>query len=130
MTKPDPVIIRPIKSDDILAFYGHGLRRTVKGWAVDYNGDLAAICGVTIGRGPVVAFSEIRPGLDVPKITVWRTAKKLMQNIEDQGFKMVFALASPKLPGAPAFLERLGFVHDESSARGEVYKWVIQSQSV
>lgn len=126
MTRRDEVVIRPITHDDILAFYGRGLRRTVKGWAIDLNGELAAICGVTIGGGPVVAFSEIKPDLDVPKITVWRTARDLMDRIEALGFKTVFALASPKIPGAPAFLARLGFIHDESSVRGEVFKWVIR----
>lgn len=118
--------IRPITSQDILAFYGHGLRETVRGWSVYLDGELAAICGITIGHGIMVAFSEVKPGLEVPKITIWRTANDLMDRIKTLGYKRFFAVASPSIPGAPAFLERLGFIHVESSVRGEVFKWEIQ----
>lgn len=120
---PDPEI-RGLTEADIMAFYGHPLKSTVRGWAVYWNNELVAICGVTMGPGVMVAFSDIKPDVVAPKVTVWRVALQMMERIKALNLSTFYAVASPKLPGAPAFLVRLGFKHIESSARGEVFQWV------
>ena len=122
------VEIRNLTRADVLAFYGRDLRSTVRGWSVWQNNELAAICGVTMGPGVMVAFSDIKPDIVAPKVTVWRTALRIMEKIKALDISTVYAVASPKLPGAPAFLARLGFKHVESSVRGEVFIWQIRSQ--
>lgn len=119
----DNVEIKPITKADIYEFYGRGLPNTCRGWSVYVDQELAAICGVTIGKGIVVAFSEIKKDVQVPNITIWRTAKKVMERISGLGFSTVYAVAQPHLSTAPSFLARLGFQHQESSVRGEVFKW-------
>jgi len=120
----DRVSIRPIKSDDIKEFYGtSALRRTCRGWSVYLDGELAGICGITIGRSIVVAFSEIKPGLPVSRRIIWNTAVLLMDMITDLGFSIIYAIADPRHDSAPSFLRHLGFEHIESSVRGEVFRW-------
>lgn len=124
----DNVEIRPITQADIIEMNGQPLRHTVQGWSIYKDNELAAICGVTFGRGVMIVFSDIKPDVVAPKVTIWRTALKLLDKIRGLNISTVYAVASPKWPGAPAFLERLGFEHVESSVRGEIFRWRIQEQ--
>lgn len=119
------VAIRPLEPQDIRAFYPQGLPQTVKGWAVDYRGELACIAGVIFQKPLMIAFSQVRPGLDVSRRLIWRTALELWENIKGLGYPTLYAIADPGLPGAPALLRRLGFIQIESGVRGEVFKWQI-----
>lgn len=122
----DSAIIRPLTEADILEMFGRTLPKTCRGWAVEYEGKLAAIAGVVMEPSLMLAFSEIKPDLAASRFTIWRIATKLWNNIKGLGFRDLYAIASPYTPGAPAFLERLGFTPYEKSARGEIFKWVIQ----
>lgn len=121
----DRIEVKPITQDDIIAFRGAPMRRTCRGWSIYLDGELAAICGITIGSRIVIAFSEIKPGLSVSRRVIWNTAVLMMDKIVDQGFSIVWAIADPKHTGAASFLKHLGFEHVESSVRGEIFKWQI-----
>lgn len=125
MTRRD-LVIRNITGNDIKHFYGDAIKHTVRGWAVDIDGVLVAICGVFLTRGCVIAFSEVVPDIDVPHITVWRTAKEIMRRMSGLGYRNIYAIACPKTKTAQAFLNRIGFMHIESSSRGEVFLWQAQ----
>ena len=123
MGKP---VIRPITEDDLRDFYGKTLPRPSRGWAIDYNGKLAAIVGVTIMPTLMLAWSDVKPDVVASPRVVYDTALRLMLKIRDLGYPVVYAVASYDIKTAPAFLKRLGWKHIESSARGEVFQWVIR----
>ena len=119
----DRPVIRPITADDLIAFYGKGMPKPGRGWAVDVNGKLAAIVGVTIMPTLMLAWSDIKPDVVASPRVVYETAVRLMIKIRDLGYPVVYAVASHDIKTAPAFLKRLGWTHLESSARGEVFTW-------
>jgi hypothetical protein len=122
----DKPVIRPLTEADIIDFYGKNLPRPCKGFAVDYQGRLACIVGVTITPTLMLAWSDIKPDVVAPHRVVWQTAKELMKRVEGLGFTTLYAVASYDIKTAPAFLKRLGWKHIESSARGEVFTWQIR----
>ena len=97
--------------------------------AIDYKGSLVAIVGITIGDTLLLAWSDIKEGANIPKRVIWQTAKIIMIKLAAFGYPVVYAVAKYEIKTAPAFLKRLGWVHTESSARGEVFRWQIPSVS-
>lgn len=105
----DNVLIRPATIDDVLRFYKEPFQQTIRAWAVEYEGEVVCIAGVThINPRVLLAFSNIADGVSVPKITVWRTALHLFENIKSIGLPVI-ADPDGNIPGAQRFLERLGF---------------------
>lgn len=115
------VVIRPATIEDYSAFYPHDpLTDTIRAWAVDYHGKLACIAGVIrVNPYDLLAFSDIMPGIEAPKATVWKTARQLFENIKGLGLDII---ADPdcNIGRAPVFLRRLGF-HE---INGGLYKWL------
>jgi len=120
--------IKPATRHDIKEFYGDTMRESCRAWSAFYDGKLAAIGGVSITRNLMLVFMEMRLESEVPDITIWRSALHIWEKIRKLNYPIMYAVADPNLSTAPAFLERLGFEHVESSARGEIYRWPIQSQ--
>lgn len=81
MKMSDEPIIRQATKQDIIDFYGSSLSRTIKAWAVIWKGKIVCIAGVTVEWGGQVAFSDVKE-YDAPKLTTWRTIKKLMSLME------------------------------------------------
>lgn len=105
----DDITIRPATSDDILLFNKEPFQQTVRAWVVEYKGDTACIAGVArIDARTLLAFSHLAEGVKVPDITVWRTALRLFGKIKNIGLPVI-ADPDKNIPGAPRFLERLGF---------------------
>ncbi len=119
----DKPVIRPLTENDIVEFYGKNLGCHCKGWAVDYNGKLACIVGVSIMPTLIFAWSDVKPDLVVTKRLVWETAKQLMIKLKELNYPVIYAVAEHRFNGAPKFLKRLGWTYIESSARGEVFQW-------
>jgi hypothetical protein len=116
------VLIRTATRQDIETLYPAFAAKSGRCWAVDYDGELAALAGVIREPLVMIAFSVTRPGLEVPPMTIWRTALKLWKNIRDIGVP-VRAIADQSVPGSAAFLERLGFQYIRTSPVGDVYQW-------
>ena len=123
----DEPLIRPLREQDIREFYKDGLPRACRGWAVEYRGQVACIVGVTIMPTLMLAWSDVKPDVRASKRLIFETAKKLMINIEGLGYPVIYAVANPDILTALGFLTRLGWEHIETSARGEVFRWVKQS---
>lgn len=102
--------IRPITSDDVLAFWGRFPDQTIRGYAVDYEGELACIAGVTVERRYAVVFSEIKEGINAPKVIIWRATNEIINKLKQLHITLV-AVASADIPGSDKFLERLGFTY-------------------
>lgn len=126
MTK-DKVLIRGATKADIEMFYEGKLTKTVRAWVAELDGEVVAVVGVIREPTVMVAFSSVKKGLEVGKMTIWKTALRFWDNIKALGYP-VRAIAHPEIPGSAAFLERLGFFHVKSSPIGEVYQWTRQQQ--
>lgn len=126
MKKSDNITIRPATRADIALLLGPDYDRTMRAFVADLDGVPACIAGLEKHHGVMVGFSTISPhvviGENVTKLLVWRTAKKLLKELQNTGYPFI-VVASRKMPGAPAFLERLGFTYSHTSGDGEIYKW-------
>ena len=118
--------IRAAKHEDMAFFYPHGMKTTCRAWVFELDGQRAALFGVEIARGCYTAFSSQAKGTDIPKQTKWRMAKVGMEILMFLGYKGLYALVDPNIPGARRFLERLGWECVEQSERGEVMRCPIQ----
>lgn len=110
--------LRPLTKEDIEIFHEHAetnniphinpYARTIRGWAIEEHGRLVCIAGVTIGDDYVEAFSDIMPGIQSSKRTIWKYAKMLADNIKALGLDPI-AVAKADWPNSGKFLESVGF---------------------
>ncbi len=121
----DDIEIRPSVAEDVKEFFPE-LASTVRAWSVFYKGELVSVAGVAITPALMLAFMQIKQGTRPKKMTVWRCTKIIWEKIKALGYTRLYAVADPKLWTAPQYLHRIGFVHIESSARGEVFLWETQ----
>ncbi len=122
----DKPVVRPIRAEDIREFYNENLPKACRGWAIEYKGKLAAIVGVTITPTLMLAWSDVKPEVVASKRVIFETAKVLMIKVAELGYPVIYAVASPEIKTALDFLKHLGWEHIESSARGELFRWVRQ----
>ena len=104
--RPNPVF-RPATREDIDNFYPEATQ-TFKAIVAELDGKPLGIGGIYYSNGTPVAFSKTLPELEKYPFTIARGAKMVMEFIGD---KDCVAFADESLPGAPEFLERLGFQH-------------------
>lgn len=124
MDKPiKDVEIRRATSQDVALFYGEECPRTCYAWIAFYKGKAACVAGLTVDRrAGCIAFSEIKPDINAPKITIWRTAKQLSDKIVQLGFPMYAACdLSDKM--AQEFVKRLGFIRQRNYQGMELFVW-------
>lgn len=119
MKKPE-IVIRPVTSEDMRRFYGSH-ERTVRAVAVELDGELVCIAGVAIEKGKIEAFSDLREGIDVPKITIYRYAHKIMRWIMDLQLP-VMVTSNPERPNSHRFLVSLGFEPVGSEGEITIYR--------
>lgn len=103
------VYYRPITINDYNLFYeGQPLPKTIRGISFFLSNEIAGIAGVKHNGLFFTVFSEIKDGIIVPQITVWRATMIVMDMIKD--FKCdLYAIPNPEIERAPLFLDRLGF---------------------
>jgi hypothetical protein len=78
-SKPE---IKPSTADDIASFYGAGVLKTVRAYSVFWRGELVAVAGVMLEPTGFIIFSDMKEGIEAPKMTVWKTAKLLAEAIK------------------------------------------------
>lgn len=120
----DDIEIRPATQADVAEFFPK-LDSTVYAWSVFHKGGLVCVSGIAITPTLMLAFSQIKPDLEVSNLTVWRCTKIIWDKMKAMNFNRLYAIADPALWSAPQFLSKLGFKHIESSVRGEIYLWEI-----
>lgn len=120
------VRIQPSTRHEIKEFFNGKMRDTCRAWSCFYDNELVCIAGVSITSNLMLVFMEMRTESEVPKITIWRGALHIWEKIKALNYPLLYAVADSDRLTAQAFLERLGFEHIESSARGEIYRWQIQ----
>lgn len=116
------VEIRQATADDIRLFYPNGAPRTVYAWIAFYKGVPACLAGLVVERGGCVAFSEVKPGIDAPKRTIWLAAKMLLEHIKALKLPMYAGCEiSDKM--AQKFVTRLGFKREREHQGMELFVW-------
>lgn len=115
------VEIRVATADDIRLFYPAGPPRTSYSWIASYKGTPACLAGLIIEKGGCIAYSEIKHGIDAPKLTIWKTAVALMQHIRALDLPM-YAACETYDKMAQAFVERLGFKRERNFQGMELFK--------
>jgi hypothetical protein len=113
----DSIVIRLIEPKDVITVNGEGMKNTSVGWAIDYEGETVAICGVAFINGIVVAFSKIKPGTVIPKKTIVKTAIRLDAMIKRLPWPDIYAFAAH-----PRILMTLGWKWLGSTGDVEVFK--------
>lgn len=103
---PDRITIRGATQDDVRAFYPAGLGRSVRAWVAEVDGDVRAIAGVLPTPDYLLVFSDMKAGADLPKLTIWRGALRLMERIAALNLPLLAVETNCSGP----FLQRLGFL--------------------
>ena len=98
------VEIKPITLADYRHFFGDEPKRTIRGYSFFLDGDMVAVFGAILERDGTMLFSDMKAGIGVPKITIYRWSKKALKLIDD----MKQPLYATTL-GAGKFLSSLGF---------------------
>lgn len=116
------VEIRPATAEDIRLFYPDGPPRTSYSWIALYKGLPACLAGLIVERGGCIAYSEVKPDIAAPKLTVWRTAHALLAHICALKLPM-YAACEFHDKMAQAFVMRLGFKHERKFQGSELFIW-------
>lgn len=106
----DRVTYRPITLDDYRQFYGDlVLLRSIRGISFFLDHSIIGVAGVRYDGSYFTVFSEMKDGIIVPHVSVWRATKIVMKMVDDLKCD-VYALKNPEIDGASIFLNKLGFV--------------------
>ena len=111
MTGDGGVSYRPLSFENYKNFYGGApVFVTIKGMSFFLGDDLVAIAGVRYDGNFFTVFSDIKDGIIVPDITIWRATRVFMKTIDNMKCD-VYATPDINMPNAARFLKRLGFRH-------------------
>lgn len=106
----DRVKYKPISLDDYKEFYGdRPLPKSIRGFSFFVDNSIAGIAGIIYDGSYFIVFSEMKDGIIVPQLTVWRVTKIVMDMVKNLKCD-VYAIKNPDIEGACAFLNKLGFV--------------------
>lgn len=98
----------------MIEMFGKPYSATLRAWSLEADGKVVAMAGYFMSAGKAVVFSDIKE--DVPKMTIWREAKRFMDQLNVPSVCLAEDEAGP-------FLERLGWVFEGHSQDGGVYTW-------
>lgn len=107
---------RPARASDMSEMFGKPHPATLRAWSLEADGRVVAMAGYFMSEGKAVVFSDIKE--DVPKMTIWREAKRFMERLKVPSVCVATDESGP-------FLERLGWVFVGHSEDGEVYTWQV-----
>jgi len=110
--------IRALKRTDLIEFYGEPFAQSVRGFAVELEGEPVAIAGV-IHTDPLQVFSTMKDSLRKYPKTIMKTAHRL-KSILNKYESPLYAFADEDEKNSVNFLKRVGFVQLDDG----VFKWV------
>lgn len=112
------ITIRPATASDIQAFNkGQPAPHSVRAWAIDYHGELAAISGLAMTQ-PRMFFMNVMPDLNPPKLTIWRVSLEIARRVRELQIPVI---AIAETPEAGRYLERLGFTYTHTAPEGDYF---------
>lgn len=110
--------IKPLTLNDYIGFYKEKPPHTVRGYSISQDGNLAAIIGALVHKEQLVLFSDIKDGVSVSAIVIWRWAKRALSGFNDS--KLPVYTTSPN---SGRLLESLGFIFEGDTKYGKLYKY-------
>jgi len=119
MTECSRIEIKPITIADYVRFFDKQPDRTIRGYSFYFDGEMIAVFGALLDKDATMLFSDIKKGIDVPKITIWRSAKKALALIDDMKQPLY---ANSQSSGK--FLCSLGFRFHGDTKYGKLYQYM------
>lgn len=104
-----------------MEFYGFLPPHATRAWVAEHKGSTACVVGVEFQPGGAMAFSNIKEGLEVPKITIWRATLDLADKVKGLNIP-INAVCNGDFLNSPKMLTKLGFTQHQTM-NGEVYTW-------
>lgn len=115
------IVVREATRDDIAAFSDMADKPTVRAWCGELDGKIIALGGFALRGGRWIMFCDLTDEARPHKMTLMRTAKRVLGEARRMGLRFVYAEANPNEPGAVRWLQSLGFEVDPRSAY--YYRW-------
>jgi hypothetical protein len=113
----DRLQIRPATAADVKGFYPAGLGSSVRAWVAEVDGEVRGIAGVLATGEYLLVFSDIKDAAGLPKLTIWRGTRALMEKITALNLPLIAVANDCSGP----FLERLGFIRTVDEG---VFAWL------
>ena len=115
------VIIRPATREDLEAFSDMPNKPSIRAWVGELDGRIIGIGGLALAKGRWFGFCDLTEEARSYKMTIMRTAKRVLAEARRDGIRFIYAEASPHEPRAVAWLTSLGFSLDPRSEH--FYRW-------
>lgn len=113
------VELRPATAEDLRAFYGKAPPFTCRAVVGVVDGKPVGIGGIGYAGSYRAFFCDLKPEARRYKVAIVKAARVVLSMATGR----TFAAASPDEPGAPRWLERMGFQRIGSGPAGQVYEW-------
>lgn len=113
--------VRRATVDDFLSFYSRPSDATVVGYVGEIDGEIIGIGGLALSAGRAMAFFDGKQDMAEFKVTLHKTALRVLDDARALGFRRVYAARSEKYPRAERWLTRLGFQPVDGEA---VFVWL------
>jgi hypothetical protein len=113
------VEIRPITIVDYVNFFKEQPARTIRGYSFFLNGEQVAVFGALLDKNATMLFSDVKEGLSVHPVIVWRWAKRALELINDMR-QPLYATSK----NSERFLLTLGFVFRGDTKYGKLYEYL------
>lgn len=110
------VEIRQTIKSDFMAVCNRVNDKTVKAFTVIYDGEPVAIAGVILEKDHFIVFSDVKEGLQAPKMTIWKTSRKLIEMIKSLNLPAIATTNNGK------FLNSIGMEYIMETNDKEVFK--------
>lgn len=108
--------IRPTIAEDFPAVCSRVNEKTVKAFTVVRDGEPVCIAGITIEPDGFTAFSDMKEGVTAPKMTIWKTAKLLADQLRELRLPALAQTDNGK------FLESLGLEYMGETDNKKIYR--------
>lgn len=111
--------IKPITIADYVLFFGKQPESTIRGYCFYLDGEVVAVFGAVLSKDVTMLFSDVKKEINVPKITIWRWAKKALGWIDDMRQPLYATSES-----SGKFLNSLGFRFHSDTKYGKLYEYM------
>jgi len=91
---------------DFVAVKGGPPPVTVQAWAIDYDGEVAAVVGAATVPGAKLIFSHMREDASFPRKAIWREAQAAMAHV---AAALPGHMLLAECVGSDKFLRKLGW---------------------
>ncbi len=112
--------VRPTVAADLPALTSEPLPFRIKALTAVQDGAIIGIGGIGFTpAGDVVAFAELTPAARTAKVTLHRTARRVLADASAAGIREIVASCEPTFEAGNRWLDRLGF----KPAGGRLWIW-------